>query len=73
MLFDKLKIRDVTFRNRIVVSPMCQYSSEDGFSKIWGHHTSFFKKSPNNWSTWNVGCLPRGDPHRWFLKFILIL
>ncbi|MGD0822682.1 MAG: NADH:flavin oxidoreductase/NADH oxidase [Desulfomonilia bacterium] len=35
MLFDKLKIRDITFRNRIVVSPMCQYSSEDGFANDW--------------------------------------
>ena len=35
MLFDKLKIRDITFRNRIVVSPMCQYSSEDGFAADW--------------------------------------
>jgi len=35
MLFDKLKIRDITFRNRIAVSPMCQYSSEDGFAADW--------------------------------------
>ena len=28
-------MRDVQFRNRIVVSPMCQYSSEDGFAKDW--------------------------------------
>lgn len=26
---------DVHFRNRIVVSPMCQYSSEDGFANDW--------------------------------------
>ena len=26
MLFDPLKIREVVLRNRIVVSPMCQYS-----------------------------------------------
>jgi 2,4-dienoyl-CoA reductase-like NADH-dependent reductase (Old Yellow Enzyme family) len=35
MLFDTLKIRDITLRNRIVVSPMCQYSSEDGFANDW--------------------------------------
>jgi 2,4-dienoyl-CoA reductase-like NADH-dependent reductase (Old Yellow Enzyme family) len=35
MLFDPLKLRDVTLRNRIVVSPMCQYSSEDGFANEW--------------------------------------
>jgi 2,4-dienoyl-CoA reductase-like NADH-dependent reductase (Old Yellow Enzyme family) len=34
-LFDPLNIRDVTFRNRIAVSPMCQYSSTDGFANDW--------------------------------------
>lgn len=34
-LFDELKIRSVTLRNRIVVSPMCQYSSVDGFATDW--------------------------------------
>jgi 2,4-dienoyl-CoA reductase-like NADH-dependent reductase (Old Yellow Enzyme family) len=34
-LFDPLKIRDITFRNRIAVSPMCEYSSEDGFASEW--------------------------------------
>ena len=28
-------MRDVQFRNRIAVSPMCQYSSEDGFANDW--------------------------------------
>jgi 2,4-dienoyl-CoA reductase (NADPH2) len=35
LLFQPLKLRDVTFRNRIVVSPMCQYSAEDGFASDW--------------------------------------
>jgi len=35
MLFDSLQLRDVILRNRIVVSPMCQYSSEDGFPNDW--------------------------------------
>ena len=35
MLFEPLQLRDVTLRNRIVVSPMCQYSSEDGFANEW--------------------------------------
>ena len=35
MLFTSLKIRDVTLRNRIVVSPMCQYSCDDGFATDW--------------------------------------
>lgn len=34
-LFAPLRIRDVTLRNRIVVSPMCQYSSVDGFASDW--------------------------------------
>ncbi len=34
-LFEPLTIHDVTFRNRIAVSPMCQYSSEDGFANDW--------------------------------------
>ena len=35
MLFTPLTIRDLTFRNRIAVSPMCQYSSDDGFASDW--------------------------------------
>src|ERR1017187_4388817 len=34
-LFSPLTIRSVTFRNRIAVSPMCEYSSEDGFANDW--------------------------------------
>ena len=34
-LFEPVRIRDVTVRNRIGVSPMCQYSSEDGFATDW--------------------------------------
>jgi 2,4-dienoyl-CoA reductase-like NADH-dependent reductase (Old Yellow Enzyme family) len=34
-LFSPLRIRDIVFRNRIAVSPMCQYSSEDGFANDW--------------------------------------
>lgn len=34
-LFQPLKLRGVTLRNRIAVSPMCQYSSTDGFATDW--------------------------------------
>src|ERR1700684_3259719 len=34
-LFSKLCMRDVGFANRIVVSPMCQYSSVDGYANDW--------------------------------------
>lgn len=35
LLFSPLTIRSVSFPNRIVVSPMCQYSSVDGFANDW--------------------------------------
>ena len=34
-LFEPLALRSVTLANRIIVSPMCQYSSVDGFSNDW--------------------------------------
>lgn len=34
-LFDPLTIRSITIRNRIGVSPMCQYSAEAGFANDW--------------------------------------
>jgi 2,4-dienoyl-CoA reductase-like NADH-dependent reductase (Old Yellow Enzyme family) len=34
-LFSELTLRDLTLRNRIVVSPMCEYSSTDGFANDW--------------------------------------
>jgi 2,4-dienoyl-CoA reductase-like NADH-dependent reductase (Old Yellow Enzyme family) len=34
-LFAPLVLRDVTLRNRVVVSPMCQYSSVDGYATEW--------------------------------------
>jgi 2,4-dienoyl-CoA reductase-like NADH-dependent reductase (Old Yellow Enzyme family) len=35
MLFDPLQLREVTARNRLVVSPMCQYSAVDGHVTDW--------------------------------------
>jgi 2,4-dienoyl-CoA reductase-like NADH-dependent reductase (Old Yellow Enzyme family) len=34
-LFSSFKIRGINLRNRIGVSPMCQYSSQDGFATDW--------------------------------------
>jgi 2,4-dienoyl-CoA reductase-like NADH-dependent reductase (Old Yellow Enzyme family) len=34
-LFDPLPLRALTLCNRIFVSPMCEYSSEDGFANDW--------------------------------------
>ncbi len=34
-LFSPFRIKSIELKNRIVVSPMCQYSSEDGFANDW--------------------------------------
>ena len=43
MLFSPLSIRGLTFRNRIVVSPMCQYQAVEGRAQDWhfAHHSRF--------------------------------
>lgn len=42
-LFTPFNLRRVTFRNRIVVSPMCQYAAVDGHAGRWhrAHHGRF--------------------------------
>jgi 2,4-dienoyl-CoA reductase-like NADH-dependent reductase (Old Yellow Enzyme family) len=35
ILFSALKLRGVEFRNRVFVSPMCQYSSREGLANEW--------------------------------------
>jgi 2,4-dienoyl-CoA reductase-like NADH-dependent reductase (Old Yellow Enzyme family) len=35
LLFEPIKIRSIELKNRIIVSPMCQYSSADGFANDW--------------------------------------
>src|SRR6516225_3243312 len=34
-LLSPLTIRDVTLRNRIAMSPMCEYYAQDGFANDW--------------------------------------
>ena len=34
-LFSPIKIKNLELKNRIAVSPMCEYSSEDGFANDW--------------------------------------
>jgi len=34
-LFSPLSIKGLTFKNRIAISPMCQYSAADGFANDW--------------------------------------
>lgn len=35
LLFSKFQLRDLVFKNRIFMSPMCQYSSENGMPNDW--------------------------------------
>jgi 2,4-dienoyl-CoA reductase-like NADH-dependent reductase (Old Yellow Enzyme family) len=35
LLFQPIRLRDITARNRLVVSPMCQYSARDGHVTDW--------------------------------------
>jgi len=34
-LFTPFTLRDTEFRNRVMLSPMCQYSADDGFANDW--------------------------------------
>jgi 2,4-dienoyl-CoA reductase-like NADH-dependent reductase (Old Yellow Enzyme family) len=34
-LFSPLVIKEITFKNRIAISPMCQYSAKEGFANDW--------------------------------------
>src|ERR1035437_10873454 len=34
-LFSPIKIKNIEFKNRVMVSPMCEYSSVDGFANDW--------------------------------------
>ena len=34
-LFTSLQIKEITFKNRIAIAPMCQYSAADGFANDW--------------------------------------
>lgn len=35
LLFSPLSLRSITLPNRIVVSPMCQYSADEGVANDW--------------------------------------
>ncbi|KAJ7636988.1 putative NADH:flavin oxidoreductase 1 [Roridomyces roridus] len=50
-LFEPLDIKGVTFKNRIFVSPMCQYSSSDG------HATDWHLVHIGGFATRGVGCI----------------
>ena len=53
-LFDPFPLRCLTLANRIVVSPMCQYSSVDGFANDWHFvHLAAARSAARRW------CSPR--------------
>lgn len=47
-LFSPLKLRSLTLHNRIIVSPMCQYSAQNGYMTPWHkqHLGSFAARGP---------------------------
>jgi 2,4-dienoyl-CoA reductase-like NADH-dependent reductase (Old Yellow Enzyme family) len=49
-LFSPLRLRDITLRNRIAVSPMCQYSSTEGFANDW--HLVHWAVAPRAGRAW---------------------
>lgn len=52
-LFAPFTLRDVTFKNRIWVSPMCQYSSEDGAPTDW-HLVHLGSRAVGGASSWGT-------------------
>ncbi|QES93853.1 NADH:flavin oxidoreductase/NADH oxidase [Empedobacter brevis] len=47
-LFESIKINEsISLKNRIIMSPMCQYSSEDGFPNNW-HFQHYISRAVGN-------------------------
>ncbi|KAI0816818.1 FMN-linked oxidoreductase [Trametes gibbosa] len=61
-LFQPLKIRGVEFHNRIFLSPLCQYSSEDGVIQEWqhAHLGGIFTRGPGLTIVEATAVLPEG-------------
>lgn len=61
-LFDTYSLKDVTLRNRIVVSPMCQYSAVDGEANDWHHvhYTGFARGGAGLTIVEATGASPEG-------------
>lgn len=61
-LFQPVKIRGVEFQNRIFVSPMCQYSAEDGHITPWhtAHLGGILTRGPGLTMIEATGVLPEG-------------
>lgn len=61
-LFTPLTLRGVTFRNRIIVSPMCQYAASNGHVTDWHieHHGRFALGGVGGALVESTGILPEG-------------
>ncbi|KAJ2914556.1 hypothetical protein MD484_g5862, partial [Candolleomyces efflorescens] len=66
-LFQPLKIRGVTFQNRIFLSPLCQYSANDGFVSPWhlAHLGGIFTRGPGLSIIEATGVQPQGRISPW--------
>ncbi|KAJ1941982.1 hypothetical protein EC988_006615, partial [Linderina pennispora] len=61
-LFQPLKIRNTTFKNRLWVSPMCMYSAEDGFANDFhlAHYGQLAMRGPGAIIMEATAVLPEG-------------
>ncbi|PGH35593.1 hypothetical protein GX50_01574 [[Emmonsia] crescens] len=61
-LFRPLKVRGVTFQNRIGLAPLCQYSAQDGHMTDWhmGHLGGIAMRGPGFTMTEATAVLPEG-------------
>lgn len=68
-LFTPLTVRSIELRNRVGVSPMCQYSSDDGFATDWHlvHLGAFARGGAALVMTEGTAVLPEGRISPWDL------
>src|SRR5260370_19853777 len=61
-LFDPLALTYITFANRAFVSPMCEYSSTDGYASDWHFvHLAAGQSAALDWCLpKQLPCFPRG-------------
>jgi hypothetical protein len=62
-LFQPLKVRSLEFKNRIFVSPMCQYSAKDGIPSDWHlvHLGAFAVRGPGLVFSEATSVTPNGE------------
>lgn len=58
-LFSPVTIKSVTSKNRIVMSPMCMYSSVDGFASDW-HFVHYGTRAMGGLGTGGRSCYSAG-------------